>query len=98
MTTKIIPEIKRFDASVQDKYNDIKARQRELSARLRAVEKRIKEIRSTRAAAISRGEEHKPHSEQLADLRVEVEGLTDAIELQDHELERLQRYNVWLHK
>jgi chromosome segregation ATPase len=73
-------EIKRFDQSVQDDWNRLQTRRRELSARLKAVNSEVGQIKINRAAFIVEGCEYQKLNQQLIDLKSEAEGLQDALD------------------
>ena len=96
MTTKIIPEIVRYDEKIQSQYDDLKSRQRELSARQRLVRAEIAQTKSDRSAAVAAGDDHKPYSDLIYDLKSEFEALGDAVKFIDGQLARIKRLNTWI--
>jgi hypothetical protein len=96
MTTKIIPEIKRFDQGVQDEYDRIQLRKRELFERLTQVKAEISKVTSERAEFVAAGSDHLPHSHRLTELRAEQEALEDAHDFLSTKLEQIKRANTWI--
>ena len=89
-------EIKRFDEQVQNDYNKLTSRQRELSARLAAVNGEHKEIIVNLGAWVADGCDYKEYTDRLAELRAEREALEAGLEYLNGQAGLMLRLNHWL--
>ena len=90
------PEIKRFDAQIQDQYNQLQARRRQLNDRLAAVLSKQKQIITNLGGWVAEGCEYKEYTDQLAELRGEGEALQAGLDYLDGQAGLLKRQHTWL--
>ena len=90
------PEIVRFNQAVQDDWNAIQARRRELNAQLAAVSGEEKQIITNLGGWVAEGCDYQEYTDRLAELRAEAEGLQAGISYIDDKAGLLKRQNTWL--
>jgi len=86
----------RFDQSIQDDWDRLQNRRRELSSRLAAIKSETKQINANLGCWVAEGCDHKEYTDRLADLRAEAEAIAAALVYLDDQAAILKRSNSWI--
>ena len=89
-------EIKRHDPEVENEYNELSARRRELNAELAAHNREVDQILAGLGELVASGSKYKKQIDRLATLRQESEALSAGIRYIDGQVGLLKRSNNWL--
>jgi len=88
--------IKQDDQEIRSDYNHLQDRRRELLKRLSVVTGEIEQIKINLGAWVAEGCDHKEHTDRLAELRAEMEGLQAGADYLAGQIDLMKRVNAWL--
>lgn len=89
-------EIKNYDPEVQEKYNGLTDRHRELRAELSAVNSEVDQNLAEIGWIVASGKGYKKHTSRLSELRSQSEALRAGILFVDGQRGLIERMNPWL--
>ena len=94
----MIPEIEviRHNQEVEDQYNKLSARRRELNVQLAAHNREVDQVLSGLGKLVASGSRYTKQTDRLATLRQESEALSAGILYLQNQCDLLRRMNAWL--